>query len=86
MRKPRDTVSPILRDLLRTLRYIARHEPSLDEAAHGLGISRPTIVRHLRAARTDLKMTILSIRGPGTKAHHYHVSDFGLIDSKKFLT
>ena len=70
--------------LLRTLRYIAEHEPSLDEACSALGISRPTVVRHVNAGRTVMGMDIRSVRSP-LGLHHYQIFDFGIINRRKLL-
>ena len=76
-------ITALLRTL-RTLRYIAEHEPSLDEACSALGISRPTVVRHVNAGRTAMGMDIRSVRGP-LGLHHYQIFDFGLINRRKLL-
>ena len=69
--------------LLATLRYIAEHEPSLDELTGAMGISRATAVRHIRAARKAFGMNIVSKRGKG--GAHYCVLDYGMFIRERLL-
>ena len=69
--------------LLATLRYIAEHEPSLDELTGAMGISKATAVRHIRAARKIFGMDIVSRR---TKAGaHYIITDYGMFVRERLL-
>jgi len=66
-----------------TLRYIAEHEPSLDELTGAVGISKATAVRHIRAARKVFGMDIVSKRAKG--GAHYIVMDYGFFVREKLL-
>ena len=69
--------------LLATLRYIAEHEPSLDELTGAMGISKATAVRHIRAARQVFGMDIVSLRSMGVA--HYTILNYGLFVREKLL-
>lgn len=66
-----------------TLRYIAEHEPSLDELTGAVGISKATAVRHIRAARQIFGMTIISRRAKG--GAHYFIMDYGMFVRERLL-
>ena len=69
--------------LLVTIRYIAQHEPSLDELTGAIGVSKATAVRHIRAARKIFSMDIVSRR---TKdGAHYIVMDYGVFVRDRLL-
>lgn len=69
--------------MLATLRYIAEHEPSLDELTGAMGISKATAVRHIRAARQVFGMDIVSQRSKG--GAHYYVLDYGMFVRERLL-
>ena len=69
--------------LMASIRYIAEHEPSLDELTGAMGISRATAVRHIRAARKAFGMNIVSKRGKG--GAHYCVLDYGMFVRERLL-
>lgn len=74
----------LLAALMATLRYIAEHEPSLDELTGAMGISKATAVRHIRAARQVFGMDIISRRING--AASYTVMDYGLFVRERLLS
>ena len=69
--------------LMASIRYIAEHEPSLDELTGAMGIGKATAVRHIRAARKIFGMDIVSRR---TKAGaHYIITDYGMFVRERLL-
>ena len=73
----------LLLALLAALRYIAEHEPSLDELTGAIGVSKATAVRHIRAARKVFGMDIVSKRAKG--GAHYFVLDYGMFIRERLL-
>lgn len=73
----------LLHVLMASIRYIAEHEPSLDELTGAMGISRATAVRHIRAARKVFGMDIVSKRAKG--GAHYFVLDYGMFIRERLL-
>ena len=69
--------------LMATIRYIAEHEPSLDELTSAMEISKATAVRHIRAARKVFGMDIVSKRAKG--GAHYFVLDYGMFVRERLL-
>ena len=69
--------------LMASIRYIAEHEPSLDELTGAMGISKSTAVRHIRAARKVFGMDIVSKRAKG--GAHYFVLDYGMFIRERLL-
>ena len=69
--------------LMASRRYIAEHEPSLDELTGAMGISKATAVRHIRAARKVFGMDIVSRREKG--GAHYFILDYGMFVRERLL-
>lgn len=71
-------------DLIATIKVVALHEPTSEEAQALLAVSRATFMRHVRTAREVLKMNIEAVP-QAQGAPRYHVADFGVLNGERLM-